>query len=136
MVEKNDTKLCFKELIDIFEMSSHDIFNSQHGFYEEKSDANIHFKEPFTEIFLTQHSYPVIKLKRLQFTTYTEGVEIPSDFVSSVYKSLHADLCQITDDEAIGHFITCGINEGRPYKVNQLLVFPDYLLGYIEKYNL
>jgi hypothetical protein len=42
---------------------------------------------------------------------------IPNDFNSKIYKSLHQDLCDLNEDEAAKHYENHGIYENRQYKI-------------------
>ena len=70
----------------------------------------------------------------MQFTTYIEK-EVPNDFDPNEYIKLHPDLSEYSNVDATTHFIMNGMNEGRPYKKNQILIYSDFLTEYLKNMN-
>ena len=96
--------------------------------------GNIHFDNEKIKDYLYNKNYPIIKIKKLQFTTYIEK-EVPNDFDPNEYIKLHPDLSEYSNVDATTHFIMNGMNEGRPYKKNQILIYSDFLTEYLKNMN-
>ena len=95
---------------------------------------NIFFDDEILENLLDK-GFPIVKLRKLGYTVYdnTDKPELPSDFDWQEYKDLHPDLSHFTKHFAELHFVQDGIHEGRPYKVNQKMNYPEYLTKAVEK---
>ena len=119
-------------LINKFELDSLKIFNSTNYLFCEKEPINIHFIEPYCQNYLEKYNYPIIKIKKLQFTTYTNINYDLHPFIPEIYKSLHIDLSEFNDDELKNHFFNIGINEGRKYYINQPTIISEYLYNFIK----
>jgi hypothetical protein len=127
----NNTKIPFIDLINKFELDSLKIFNSTNYLFCEKEPLNINFIEPYCQNYLEKYNYPIIKIKKLQFTTYPNINYDQHPFIPGTYKSLHPDLSELTDDELKYHFFNIGINEGRKYYINQPTILWKYLYNFI-----
>jgi hypothetical protein len=93
--------------------------------------GNIHFDDTQLKDYLYNKKYPIIKIKKLQFTTYPNR-QLPSDFNPNEYKGLHPDLTELHNNDATTHFINHGMAEGRPYKRGQPLIYADFLTQYLR----
>jgi hypothetical protein len=128
----------FLSLIHNIEVKSHLYFNEKiNVLYDAITNykGNIHFDNEKLKDYLYNKNYPIIKIKKMQFTTYT-GKELPSDFDPVEYKSLHLDLSEFSNTDATSHFMISGINEGRPYKKNQNLIYSEFLTEYLANKSL
>jgi hypothetical protein len=125
----------FRSLIQNIELKSHLIHNNSINVLYDAIpgyNGNIHFDNIQLKEYLYNKNYPIIKIKKLQFTTYTNR-QLPSDFNPNEYKSLHPDLTELNDINAINHFIHHGMGEGRPYKIGQSLIYADFLTQYLRE---
>jgi len=132
---KYNKDVSFQEIINELEMKSHDIFNKKNGLFEEKKPININFIEPYREKYISETDYPIVKIKALLSTSYSNN-NLLDDFDPLVYKSLHDDLSNLDDNDLTNHFINNGIKEGRLYKKNQIKYPPSYLEDYLNKLNI
>jgi hypothetical protein len=124
----------FLSLIQNIELKSHLIHNhSINVLYDAIPgyNYNIHFDNTQLKDYLYNKNYPIIKIKKLQFTTYTNR-QLPSDFNPNEYKSLHPDLTELHNNDATTHFIHHGMAEGRIYKRGQPLIYADFLTQYLR----
>ena len=123
----------FKSIIDEFEINSSCIFQNVKVLYKMNTSyfGNILFDDEYLENYLFHKNYPVVKIKKILSTLYVDK-HIPNDFNSNEYKSLNPDLEQLSDKDALNHFIIHGINEGRLYKKNQKTQRPIYLEMYLN----
>jgi hypothetical protein len=129
--------LSFQELIINIECKCHIIhsnsinvlYNSIPGY-----QGNIHFDNIYLKDYLYNKNYPIIKIKKLEFTRYTNK-EVPSDFNPNEYKNLHPDLNKFNNFDATNHFINHGMSEGRAYKKNQKSIYFEYLTNYLNNIN-
>jgi len=128
----------FQSLIQNIEVKCHVIHkNSINVLYDAIPGytGNIHFDNTQLKDYLYNKNYPIIKIKKLQFTTYNNR-QLPSDFNSAEYKSLHPDLSELSANDAISHFINHGMAEGRTYKKQgQPLIYPSFLTQYLNECN-
>ena len=128
----------YNDIIINYEINSKNIFNNVNSFLKSPDDfnGNIHFYDDYTEDYLCNKNYPVIKNKKLMYTFYENNI-LPSDFNVYEYKNLYSDLAHI-DNESIlsNHFLKYGMIEGRPYKKNQIKNRKKYLQDYLNKLNL
>ena len=125
----------FISLIQNIELKSHLIHkNSINVLYDAMPgyNGNIHFDNTQLKEYLYNKKYPIIKIKKMQFTTYNNR-QLPSDFNPNEYKSLHPDLTELQNNDAISHFINHGMSEGRPYKKGQKLIYADFLTQYLSE---
>lgn len=125
----NNNKISFKSMINNFEMDSLKIFATSNYLFFEKDHVNIHFIEPYCQKYLEEYNYPIIKIKKLQYTIYTDINKNFNEnpFNPEIYKSLNPDLTDLNDNELKEHFLIHGINEGRKYYINQPTILPEYL---------
>jgi 3,5-epimerase/4-reductase len=126
----------FNSAIQNIEIKSHLVHgNSINVLYDSipNYDGNIHFYDIWLEEYLYNKNYPIIKIKKMQSTTYF-GNKIPTDFKASEYKSLHIDLRDLNDDYAFKHFVNYGMTEGRIYKKNQTLLWADFFAQYLKPF--
>lgn len=134
-----NNNISFKTMINKFEIDSLNIFNSSNYLFYEKESVNIHFIEPYCQIYLEKYNYPIIKIKRLEYTNYCEPINFDSKpFEPQIYKSLHPDLMELNDLELHKHFNDCGIKEGRKYYHGQETIFVKYFYNILNeiKFNL
>ena len=134
--EKNKYKCKnFFDMVKKMEIESTFITNNKDCFYKMNKSykGNIHFDDKTNEHYIKNLNYPVIKLKRLNFTIYNTNFfksnkirKLPNDFDAKIYKNMHADLVHFSDKDASQHFIDYGINEGRKYKKNQESIYPNF----------
>ena len=124
----------FLSLIQNIELKSHLIHNhSINVLYDAIPGytGNIHFDNTQLKDYLYNKNYPIIKIKKLQFTTYPNR-QLPSDFNPNEYKGLHPDLTELHNNDATTHFINHGMAEGRPYRKGQPLIYADFLTQYLR----
>ena len=78
---------------------------------------------------MEKYNYPIIKIKKLQYTVYTNIDKNFNEnpFNSKIYKSLNPDLTDLNDNELKNHFLKHCINEGRKYYINQPTILNEYL---------
>lgn len=67
-------------------------------------------------------------------TSYSTN-SLPPDFNPEIYKSLHMDLVQLSEQGAVNHFITSGWREGRKYLHNQTNNLPNFIKYRLEEIN-
>jgi len=114
-------------LIRFFEIDSYKIFRTCNYLFDSpKKNINIHFIEPYCQKYLNNKNYPVVKLKKIQFTTYNNNM-LPKDFNNKIYQSLHLDLSHLDVNSIHKHFINHGWAEGRKYKVDQNVILHKYM---------
>ena len=121
----------FLSVILVFEINSSDIFDNVKVLYKniDNFDGNIHFINKYTENYLYNKNYPIVKIKKLTFNNYKN---VPDDFDSVEYKSSNPDLIHFSDIDALNHFKNHGIYEGRLYKKNQKNEIPIFLEHYMN----
>jgi hypothetical protein len=125
----------FLSLIQNIELKSHLLHNNSINVLYDAIPGykgNIHFDNTQLKDYLYNKNYPIIKIKKMQFTTYPNR-QLPSDFNPTEYKSLHPDLTELRNKDAITHFINHGMGEGRPYKKGQSLIYADFLTQYLSE---
>ena len=125
----------FLSLIHNIEVKSHNVHNSSINVLYDiipGYNGNIHFDNTQLREYLYNKNYPIIKIKKLEFTTYTNN-GIPDDFNPNEYKSLHLDLSEFNNSGVTSHFINSGMSEGRTYKKGQHLIHPDFLIQYLNE---
>jgi hypothetical protein len=127
----------FLDMIKVMEIGSSNFFKNKDSLFkvDETYKKNIHFDDELNKKFICELNYPIIKIKRLQFTDYknhpilnkfeNKDGSLPSDFCPKFYKSLHIDLKDLSDEDAKIHFIRFGIDENRQY-INIYYYFPDF----------
>jgi hypothetical protein len=122
----------FKSVVKLYEIESGSLFERVNVLYpgDPTFQGNIHFCDVRLPAYLYEKNYPVVKIKKLQFTTYFDKT-VPSDFNAAEYRNMQPDLEGFSEKEAEEHFITSGMTEGRLYKKNQPLIRPPYLLRYM-----
>ena len=118
-------------------MSTHAFDDYTYGAYHNINLAfksNIFYDDEILEDILSK-GFPVIKLKKIEYTKYedVDGTELPKDFVHKEYQALHSDLEGFENRIVEQHFMKHGRKEGRPYKKNQVLIRPKYLMKAVEK---
>jgi len=124
----------FQSIIDNYEVKGAELFSPVKILYKNKSQhlSNIHFDNTYLEDHLYNLQYPIIKLKKIQFTSIVFNT-LPTDFVPSVYRSLNPDLSMFSDQDVTNHYIQNGTHEGRPYKQNQAIILPTFLQSYLDR---
>ena len=124
---------CQYDLIKKIEIESTFITDSKECFYkmDENFNKNLHFVDIVNKYFINKMKYPVIKIKKINFTKY-ESKDLPADFNHLEYRSLHNDLSKMDRNQLIDHFLNAGISEGRTYKKNQKKKMPDYIRSKIK----
>jgi hypothetical protein len=129
--EKNKQNISdFDSVIIIYEIQSSHLFSSVSVLFKSpEKPINIHFDNTCLPDYLYTKQYPVVKIKKLLITQYTA---FPSDFNSTEYKLLNADLTSFTDEDAKLHFINHGMHECRIYKKNQSIHRPACLEHYLK----
>ena len=124
-----------EDLINIIEIGSTNITNKKISLYIMNKDynKNLHFDDEMNEKYIKELNYPIIKLKRLNYTIYENKIGLPTDFDYKIYRELHSDLLQFNKHDLINHFLNHGVNEGRKYKKNQLSTYPDFISNKIKE---
>lgn len=125
----------FLSFIQNIEVKSHLIHNNSiNVLYDAITGyaGNIHIDNAQLKDYLYNKNYPIIKIKKLQFTTYYSK-QLPADFNPTEYRNLQPDLSEFSNSDVINHFINHGMNEGRTYKNNQKLIYPDFLMQYVNE---
>jgi hypothetical protein len=119
----------YQSCIDIFEIGSSNLFHNVEILYKMDKDnnVNIHFIDKFTENYLYDLDYSVIKIKKMLINSYNNVNKIPSDFNPEIYKKLNIDLINHNETQLKEHFLNHGLKEGRFYKENQVIETPLYL---------
>ena len=128
----------FADIIREIEVKSHLIHNNSINVVYDSIpgyNENIHFDNVKLKDYLYNKNYPIIKIKKLQFTTYNNR-QLPSDFNPNEYKSLNPDLSTFGNDDVTKHFLKHGMSEGRIYKKNQQLIYPNFLTQYLNQINM
>ena len=97
--------------------------------------SNIHFDNEMLEEYIVNKKYPVVKLKKLNYTIYDEDYskELPDDFDTQQYKFMNPDLQFNNKTHLEQHFMNHGCKEGRLYKCNQKVVIPNYIKQAVKK---
>jgi hypothetical protein len=131
----------FLNIINIMEIGSSNFLKKKDSLFkvDNKYNGNVHFDDDFNKKFICELNYPIIKIKRLQYTDYKnlpffnkfnkKNGSLPTVFCPEIYKSLHNDLKNLSDNEAEKHFLEYGLKENRVYKdISQLIYqyFPDF----------
>lgn len=81
-------------------------------------------------------SLPIFEISKnfeaFDLSTIDNPYNIPFDFNPTIYKHIYNDLTNMTDEEAIQHYICHGINENRKYKYEDIFnptiyksIYPD-----------
>lgn len=96
---------------------------------------NINFDNKLLEEYITKKDYPIIKIKKMYFTTYDQDYSknLPKDFDHTQYKALNNDLPFHSKDQLEKHFKDYGCAEGRLYKRGQEIILPDFIKRNIKK---
>lgn len=124
-----DKSVFTNDVIYNFEMLSHKFFSKTNYLYFENDPVNIHFIEPYTQKYLEELNYPIIKLKRLQCANY-KVCPVNYDknpFNPETYKMMHSDLHHLSNTQLKTHFEAYGIKEGRKYYVDQEIIIPEHI---------
>jgi hypothetical protein len=125
----------FLSLIGNIEVKCHIIHNNSINVLFDSIPGyigNIHIDNTQLKEYLYNKNYPIIKIKKLQFTTYNNR-QLPTDFNPIEYRRLNPDLREFNNNDAKNHFINYGMAEGRTYKINQQLIHPEFLTQYVNK---
>jgi hypothetical protein len=132
--EKNKKNIRnFYSVIINYEINSSHIFDNIDILYKfpNKECVNIHNDHVYLREYLYKKYYPIVKIKRLTSTCYFNNI-LPRDFNSEEYKKLNSDLSHFSKKDATNHFLKYGMNEGRLYKKNQVIILPKYLINYMK----
>lgn len=93
---------------------------------------NIHFDDEMLMDYLQNKDYPVVKIKKMNYTYYNDK-SMPKDFNHKTYLQINKDLPFTSKEECVQHFKNHGMMEGRFYKHKQKKELPNYLKPFIEK---
>lgn len=96
---------------------------------------NINFDNDKLKEYIEEKSYPIVKIRKLNFTTYTKDYSnnLPEDFDHAEYKSINTDLPFHSKEKLEEHFKQYGHKEGRLYKPNQSVILPEYIQKKVKK---
>lgn len=98
-------------------------------------DFNIFYRhDDVYSKLLTNNQLPIIKIKRLNYTTYDNYV-LPNDFDAKKYRDLYSDLEHLSLTEMETHFINHGMKEGRKYKPEQESSIPKFIHQKLKEVN-
>lgn len=94
---------------------------------------NINFDNDMLQDYIENKDYPVVKVKKINFTCYKDDYsnKLPEDFDAFSYLECNADLPFTKQEYLEEHFMKHGFLEGRMYKKNQELQYPEYLKPHI-----
>jgi len=97
---------------------------------------NINFDNAMLKEYLEEKEYPIIKIKKLNFSHYKDDYskELPEDFDAFGYLECNSDLPFTISKELEVHFMKHGHLEGRMYSKDQKLELPQYLNPYIGEF--